>query len=811
MKKLMLLSKVSVFALLITNIVQAKDASTDDKDQIETITVTAQFREQSSTDVPLAITAYDGNFLDQIGVAEFDELSAFTPGFVVQEQSVNNPGFVLRGITSDSGASNIEPRVSVFQNGVTIARSRASIVQLFDLERVEVLKGPQGTLFGRSAQIGAVHVITKKPKFEFEGGGEVEFGNFDGRRLNGYVNIPLGDAVAVRAAAAYETRDGFIENTNGGDLNGTDTFASRFSLRVKPSDDFTFDLISHYSKDTPPGTSFKSGVIPALAGSTNPNEAASLNTFGNFLGGAELGVDREIFDITAIADWQITDSWRVVTTGAYREFDSLEIFDPDGTALDIFIFAEDAEGEQFSLDTRFSFDDGGALRGFFGGGIFFEEGSQSVPLGLNIGNTAAIFGSLAAVGSAGANGVASLGGSIALAQAFLSGDPAVVAAVTGAAGIPQNIFQLEEFTNFSDNSSFDVFAEVEYDVTERLTLTLGGRFTLDNKETLFSSAILQPNPLTPLIVGTPGLFVGNTDGVVSSDDTVIDNSFDGFSWRAVLRYALADNANLYFNYSRGRRPQVIEDDGIALPDGSATVDFNIIPAETVDSYEFGAKGTFFDGKLNLDTAFYYYDYTNFQTSITVDAGPGLPPQFVTVNGGTADSFGIEVGLDTRFTDNLNLFATYAYNRGRFNETDGEDNPQQFGGNQFRLSPDHSFSIGLGFEHPTDYGVWFITPTYTWKSSVFFQDENDAPVTVIDPATGNTAFTVPGISQNAFGLANIRAGIKLWEDQVRIQLYVENLFDEEFIIDGGNTGGALGIPTFIGGAPRFYGASVAFRF
>jgi outer membrane receptor protein involved in Fe transport len=158
-----------------------------------------------------------------------------------------------------------------------------------------------------------------------------------------------------------------------------------------------------------------------------------------------------------------------------------------------------------------------------------------------------------------------------------------------------------------------------------------------------------------------------------------------------------------------------------------------------------------------------------------------------------------------------LFATYAYNRGRFNDTDDEGNPQQFGGNQFRLSPDHSFSVGLGFEHPTDYGTWFITPTYTWKSSVFFEDENTGPVRVVDPATGTTIFNVPGVSQGSFGLANIRAGLMLWEDKVRVQFYVENLFDKEYIIDGGNTGGALGIPTFIAGAPRFYGGSVSVKF
>ncbi len=791
----------------------AQDADNPaDKDDIEVITVTAQFREQSVTDVPIAITAYDGNFLDTIGVDEFDELSAFTPGFVVQEQSVNNPGFVLRGITSDDGASNIEPRVSVFQNGVSISRSRGSIVQLFDLERVEVLKGPQGTLFGRSAQIGAVHVITNKPKNEFEGGAEAEFGNLGQVALNGYVNVPLVDErAAFRVAATYETRDGFIDNTEGDDLNGTDSFAARASLRLTPSDTFTFDLIGHYATDNPPGTSFKSGVIPALGGTTDPNDFASLNTFGGFLGGADLSVDREIFDITAIASWQVNDSWSVVTTAAYREFDSLEIFDPDGTAFDIFIFAEDAEGEQFSADTRISYDDGGRFRGFFGGGVFYEEGSQAVPLGFDIGNTVALFSSLAAVGPA-ADGTAFFGGSLPIAQAFLSGDPAVLAATLGAAGIPQGVFQIEEFTNFSDNSSFDIFGEIEYDLTDRLTFTAGGRFTRDDKETLFASGISQPNPVTPLIIGSPALLVGDTGGIVSSDAfSDIDNSFTGFSWRAVLRYEISDNANVYANYSRGRRPQVIEDNFTTLADGSAEADFIVIPDETVDSYEIGAKGSFFEDRLTLDVAAYYYDYTNFQTTVTVDAGPGVPPDFVLVNGGTADSIGVEAGLLARPVENLDIFATYAYNRGRFDDFDADGNPQIFAGNQFRLSPDHSFSVGFNFEYPTEVGTFYITPTYTWKSSVFFEDENQTAFNVIDPASGSAVFGVPSVSQGSFGLLNIRGGVRLFDDMVELQVYVENALDEDFIIDGGNTGGAFGIPTFIAGPPIFYGGGISVKF
>lgn len=801
---------VSALALSCAFGVQAQEAYTGDIDDV--IVVTSQFREQSVLEVPIAVTAYDGEFLDSIGVTEFDELSRFTPGFVVQEQSVNNPGFVLRGITSDSGASNIEPRVSVFQNGVSIARSRGSIVQLFDIERIEVLKGPQGTLFGRSAQIGAVHVITQKPTYDYEGYATLEFGNFDQQHYQGAINIPLvEDKLAFRAAAAYESRAGFIDNPAERDLNGTDSLAVRASLRFEPTDSLTFDLIGNYGSDTPPGTSFKSGVVPALGGTTNPNEFSTLNTFGGFLNNTPLSVDRELFDITGIINWEINDAWSMTSTTAYREFESVEVFDPDGTAFDIFIFAEDAEGEQFSSDIRFNYDNGGRLKGFFGGGFFMEEGSQGVPLGFDVGTTAALFGSLAATSDP-ADGVAFFGGSEALAAAFLTGNPAVLNATLGFASIPTGVFQVETFTNFSDNTSFDVFGELAYSLTDRLEVTVGGRYTHDDKETLFASEITQPNPVTPFIVGTPAVLVGNTDGVISSDtDPDIDNTFGGFAWRAVLNYEFADGKYVYFNYSRGRRPEVIQDDFTTLPDGGAASNFVVIPAETVSSYEVGLKGGFFNDVATVELAGYYYGYSNFQTSITRDAGAGQPPIFETVNGGSADSYGVEFGLTLNPNDNLDVFLTYALNRGRFDDVDDNGDAQIFAGNQFRLSPDHSLSVGFNYEQPTSYGTFFITPTYTWQSEVFFEDENQEAFDVVIPTTNTVLFSVPAISEEAYGLLNIRAGLDLFDGNVRVEGYVENLLDKEFIVDAGNTGGSFGIPTFIAGAPRFFGGGVTVRF
>ena len=805
-----LASSVSLLALSVAAPSVAQDAAQDDDTSVEEITVTAQFREQKLSDVPLAITAYDGAFLNDLGIDTFDELSEITPGFLVQVQSVNNPGFVLRGVTSDDGAATVEPRVSVFLNNVSIARSRGSAVPLFDVERVEVLKGPQGTLFGRSAQVGAVHYITNKANFETEGGFSLEGGSLGTYGGNAFVNVPLvEDELGLRLAAYYFHRDGIIENTNGGRLNGIDTMSFRASVRYQPNDDFTLDLISNFTRDTPPGTSFKSGVIPALGGNTDPNDDASLNSFGGF---EELGIERDVFDITAIVDYTINDSWSLISTTAYRTFESFESFDPDGTAFDLFIFGEDADSEQFSSDIRFAYDSGSNWRGFFGGGIFAESGTQSVPLGFDIGNSVGLFQSLNAT-SAPVDGVAFFGGIPPLADAFLTGDPAVLAATLGAIGIPSGVYQEETFANSSDNFAWDIFGEVEVDLTEKLTLTLGGRFTVDYKETLFESFINQPNPVTPLILGgAPAFLVGDSGGQISSDTQAgLDDTFTGFSWRAVMRYQITDDASIYANYSRGRRPSVIEDDFATQPDGTASANFVVVPEETVDNYEVGMNGTFYDGKLTVNAALYYLDYNNFQTTVTVDAGPGQPPLFELVNGGAANSYGAEMGFNYQATEYFSVFGTYGWNRGRFNDFDSNGTPQLFGGNQFRLSPDHAFSIGYNLEVPSDIGTWYLRPVYTWRSDVFFEDENQEAFDVVDPATGTVLWSVPRIGEDAVGQLDVRAGIILNDSNIRIEAFADNLFDSDFIIDGGNTGGAFGIPTFIAGAPLIVGGRISVGF
>lgn len=807
------------------------------------IVVTAQLVEQNASDVPFALTAYSGEFLDQVGITEFDRLGQFTPGFDVQNQSPNNPGFVMRGITSDSGSAFNEPRVSVFQDGVSISKSRGSYVELFDLERVEIAKGPQSTLYGRGALIGAVNLVQAKADPERAAGMvEARYGNFDFARADMMVNLPLGSDLAFRAAARIRERDGYIPNLLGGkDFNGIQSEAVRASLRWAP-ERFTFDLIGNYQHDRATGTSFKSNAYNptnpttgAVIGDRSPNTGAALAPGAGFEGGKPLGLDRDVWGVTGIANYEISDNLALNAIGSYRKFAGIEVFDPDGISLPILTAAEDARGDQTMATLRLTYSDD-RLTAFVGGTWFREEGSQRVPLQFDERLLLARAGN--ALNGAGfipgrpASDPAPLGfltntafvaGALQQTVAQRTGLPlatvrALVLPDATAAGIANNLSgsYRETSTNSSRTKSFDLFGDVTFKVTDRFEIGGGIRYTHDDKITGYSSAVTNgrsvlgmflaaqqlgiPFPVlaTPGLANAPvspalpliGLFTQATAGNGNRITQGLKDS--GFTWRAVARYELSDDVNLYANYARGRRPGILSVSGPAVPFGAPQ--FELIPSETVDSFEVGAKTALANRTLFLDASVFYYRYNNFQT--TEQQGT----QFVTINAGKATSYGAEVQFRWNPTSWAQLFGTYAYNHSRF-DVGARD------GNHFRLSPDHSASLGGTFTAHFEGVKVDFTPSISWQSKVFFDDDNDLPALQADNLIPDT---IQDELQKGYALADLRLGVETADGRWRIEGFVNNVFDEKYIKDAGNTGDGLGMPTFIAGEPRMYGVAVRLK-
>ena len=336
---------------------QAVAQEADPTTQLDEIIVTAQLRAQDPVEVPFALTTYSGERLQDLGIQDFEALSAFVPGFLVQNQSPNNPGFVMRGITSDDGAATTEPRVSVFQDGVSISKARGSFVELFDLERIEVAKGPQSTLYGRGALIGAVNIVQNRARPGVtDSAAAIWAGNYGSVGAELMINAPLGESVGLRFATRLKRQDGTVENLLGGpDYNSVNTEAYRLGLAFEPNDAFRFDLIANYQVDDTSGTSFKSlayapadPATGAVLGGRDPWDGAALTPTADFDGGKTLGLDREVWGVTGLGRLDLSSSLTLNSTTAYRRFDSYETFDADGVSLPILSAAEEAFGEQWS-------------------------------------------------------------------------------------------------------------------------------------------------------------------------------------------------------------------------------------------------------------------------------------------------------------------------------------------------------------------------------------------------------------------------------------------------------------------------------
>ena len=739
-------------------------AAEDDTTSGNEIIVTTQKIEQRALDVPITISAVAGERIRELGVTDLDELSYYTPGLLIQEQSANNPGVVIRGITSDSGSAQEGPRVTLYYNGVDISRSRGSYQAIYDLERVEVIKGPQATLFGTASAVGAISLVSAKPRPGFSAEVRGGYGNFNQTLVGGYVNIG-NDTIAARIAGEWRTRDGYVENLNPNqeeELYAQDQLGLRASLRFTPSDAFTLDIIGTYDQQRNGGTPFISGTFPAFAGApggaANAFENANLGGFpagAAALGDDQLGLNREVYDLNITAEYQFADDWSFTTVNGYREFDSREVFDADGSAAPFLEFTELAQGWQFSHEGRFAYASD-TLRASAGWNLFIEDGLQNVPFATEEG----VF-------------LTCLGGLFANPRQLCVAPDGSVPAL-GATNIPYSALLFE---NRGRNEAYSVFFDATWIPTESLELTAGVRFLDEYRRSSFSNNI--PNSVltgAPLIPG--GI---NTGGRVLSGD----DEFQAVLPRFNALYRITDDVNVFATISKGRRSPVVQIN--AARDGAAVIANRLdVAEEIVWNYEGGIKLS--TGPVSAALGVYYQVYDNFQVSVPDPDRPGF---FITASAGSAKNLGVEGELAVDLADWLNVFGNFNYIDAQIDNDPGNGN---LAGSRFRLQPEWQASGGFTVDYDFGGARFFATPTITHRSTIFFQV----------PSTAQ-------LSQGPVTLVNARAGVSFAEDRYEIAGFIRNAFSEDFLLDAGNTGGAFGVPTFIPGEPRFYGVEVTAKF
>lgn len=735
-------------------------------DDLQVVVVTAQKREENIRDVPITISATSGERMRELGVSDLDELAFYIPGLNVQEQSANNPGIVIRGITSDSGSAQQAARVTLYYNGVDISRSRGSYQDIYDMERIEVIKGPQATLFGTASAIGAISLISARPKSGFSGAIEAGLGNHGQQLLAGHLNA--GDeTLATRIAFAWKQRQGYVENLapNQDDLNGQDQLGMRGSIRYTPSDDTTIDAIVTWDRQRNPGTAFVSKALPTAAGPGDPFGKAFLGgspLSATVLGKTKLGLDRDVYDVNLTINHSLSERWSLTTVNGYRRFDSLETFDADGSAAWYLEFAEIARGTQGSHETRFAYSSD-TLRASAGWNLFREYGVQNVPFtseeGIFLQCVARLVPNLPCVAS---NGTVAAAGATALLTR----------------GLATSLPYRSVFENQGNNDSYSVFADATWSPNAKWDLTAGVRLLGEKRRSGYYAEVARS-----VITGGASLIPGQVDTgrqVFRDED-----SFSAVLPRFNALYRLNSEVNVFATVSKGRRSPTVQLGARATPTGPAP-SFTPVAEENVWNYEIGLKGG--NNVVSGSIGVYYQKYDDFQVSIVREDGV-----IVTASAGSASNLGTEAEIQVRPTSWFNFFANVGYIDGGIDDKPGI--APNFRGARFRLQPEVQSAAGFTIESTLGNGMrLFATPSVTYRGKIFFEVPNN-----------------PAISQEAVTLVNLRAGVAFAGDKWEIVAYARNLLDENYLLDAGNTGGAFGIPTFIPAEPRLYGLQVSTRF
>ncbi|MET3722344.1 TonB-dependent receptor [Sphingomonas trueperi] len=753
----------ALLATVSATAVHAQEASQDEGLGGDII-VTSQKFEQKLRDVPITITAVTQEQMKRIGVDDLDELSNYVPGLNIQEQSANNPGIVIRGITSDSGSAQQAARVTLYYNGVDISRSRGAYQAIYDVDRIEVVKGPQATLFGTASTIGAVSILSARPKPGVSGELTAGYGNYNAYLVGGHLNVG-NDVIAARVAGEWKKRDGYVENLSPtqGDLYAQNQLGLRASVRYTPTPALTVDLIGTYDRQRNSGTPFISKRFATSQGPGNPFGAANLSGSPyakQVFGTDKLGLTRDVYDVNLTARYDLGDGWSFTTVNGYRSFDSFEVFDADGSAAPWLEFAEGAYGSQISHESRFAYA-GDHVRTSFGLNVFHENNRQEVPFsteeGVYLQCAANLVPTLGCVNAAGV---------VTAAQAT------AILTKGAATQIPYSSI----FTNKGINDQYSMFGEVTWMPIHALEVTAGIRALIEQRKSGYVS--VAPNSMlskAPLIPGQT-----TTKGTLWSED-----SFQAFLPRFNVLYRLNDAINLYATISKGRRSPTVN---------QAATSTSVIPEETVWNYEGGvklAKGIF-SGSLGV----YYQKYDNFQISRTVtDANDpsGRPVgSSITESAGSASNLGFEAEGQLRPVSWLTVFGNAGFIDGGI---DDKKSNGIYANNRFRLQPRLQWAAGFTVDAPVGNGIRvFATPSVTYRSKIFFEIPNKE-----------------AISQDKVTLVNVKAGLSFADGRYEVAGYVRNATNEKYLLDAGNTGGGFNDPTYIPGEPRFYGVQLTGRF
>lgn len=659
---------------------------------LEEVIVTAQKREQGLQDVPIAVEAFSAQQITNLSAQDIGDLGTFTPNVTISK-AANQPNYAIRGIGTDDFGIGADPAVGVYQDGVYIGRSGGSKVAFNDLARVEILNGPQGTLFGRNAAAGAIQYISNKPDEELYGWARGTVGNYDRYQVDGVANIPLADNLFFRAGLLWNQRDGWIDNVyNGNDLARQGNRSIVTQLRWLPTD--RLDTILRLEFDQ---TDEDSRVRSSAVWGPRDNGAG----FNKVASDSDLSEKRNLWG----ASWHVTYDmdWATLTSiSSYRYFNSKNPEEKDGSA-ELYYFFNDLNKEkndQFGQEFRLDGEMGSRFRWTTGVNAYYEHARQISGIHL----TPQSVDKLIAEGEIGVPYDALVPG-VPIDIAFLVfPDPFNERTVTsGAQALEDDIAYREQIRINAKYKSYAGFADVTYDLTDTLALTGGLRYTYDDKKfgryVKFNDYVVAFAFTTETRIDANGNY--DPDGNLGFLQS--DKDWSKLTPRVVLEWQAQEEVMLYASYTEGYKAGGFNSAGeIFAPP---------FDPEEVANYELGMKSSWLDNTLRVNTALFSYTYDNLQSLAFIDAAC-LPDSTVgTYLFETSDveGKGFELNVNWLALPSLELYVNTGYLDAEYKRRqekqviDGVCVIKDRSGETFSESPDMNFTVGANYSLDFDNG------------------------------------------------------------------------------------------------------------
>jgi iron complex outermembrane receptor protein len=769
--------------------------------ELQEIVVTAQKREQSLQDVSAAVSAVSADRLENAHIANLEDLQLIVPT-VTFGNDFNMAKIFIRGVGANTSTTGSEPGVALHVDGAVVARAEAQRSSLFDLERVEVLRGPQGTLYGRNATGGSINLITAKPTAELDGYARVTMGNFD--RVDGEVAVggPLTSWLRGRVAVKTEDRDGFGTNpVTGNDVDDLQRRMGRVHLQFLPAENLDVLLTGEWfsQDDASSAVKFRRETFPG-----DPQRPAS--GFGGYASerrdlASEFDphTDTEMWATTGTLRWQLNDALALISINNYRDFETSLTQDLDVsrivnavalTGQATTIQRRDVESQHYSSELQLSFT-GETVNGVLGLFYFKENQRPTDTVGLE-----PVFGEATATAILAGRGVN-------LARAYdlcnIDADP------SGATPSPPKRVCIRSDL---DTEAYAAFGQAVIGLgrfnsaLESVSLKVGGRYSWEERKSKNPAYIIGANGAGPAVT----LFNSDPRTPANPTGTAVQRKFSDFTPEGGFEWRASEDLMVYYTYSEGFKSGSGE---------NAAGSITIVDPETIQNHEVGLKSEWLDRRFALNISAFSYDLEGLQINKTVTGGPA---GFITIfeNAANVSAEGVEVELFGNPIERVRLNGSLAWLSSEFEDfitadpldprnvptPPGGSNPPpitlvpiQLAGNPTRNSPEWSANLHAEYDLPGAVfgGQLTLAADASYKDNIFFTEFNRL-------LEGSRAYTMFD--------ASVRYATA--DSKVQAELWVKNLTDEfreasTFALATARTLGVTYLP------PRTYGATVSYRF